>query len=140
MQGLFTYKRTYDRQGSVLDRLVRKKNDIRFFLKRWLDNVLLMSLCAIPNPCPDMQVSVLLVLLHQVATSNRMAGFCYTQVCKLTSRRFPSACSPQPFLTSTFSRVTATEFVTWNFCVIRVSLTLSRWCRCICRTWRSFFH
>ena len=25
MQGLFTYKRTYDRQGSLLDRLVRKK-------------------------------------------------------------------------------------------------------------------
>ena len=97
-----------------------------------------MSLCAIPNLCPDMQVSVLLVLLHQVAISNRMAGFCYTQFCKLTSRRFPSACSPQRFLTSTFSRVTATEFVTWNFCVIRVSLTLSRWCRCICRTMRIY--
>jgi len=63
-----------------------------------------------------------------------------TQFCKNLPVDVFRVLSPQPFLTSTFSRVTATEFVTWNFCVIRVSLTLSRWCRCICRTWRSFFH
>ena len=47
MQGLFTHKRTYDRQGSVLDRLVRKKKKAAPLVTgytQWLSVRLLPSL------------------------------------------------------------------------------------------------